>query len=154
MYDLQEPYRWLSDISVIETFESEALNLSDFYFTGDDYRYRFEPEARRRFIDLIRRRFDATVNCDGRRLKWETVIENKAHEVGRFLLGESTLDFLQPIPELVRRGDHEIRAKILAVTNSEAEQLGIGKSTMHYLRKKARDPKEFTIYASVRSRLG
>ncbi len=38
----------------IEAFESEALNLSDFYFTGDDYRYRFEPEARQRFIGLIR----------------------------------------------------------------------------------------------------
>jgi CRISPR-associated protein Cas1 len=27
-YDLQEPFRWLSDISVIEAFESEALKLS------------------------------------------------------------------------------------------------------------------------------
>jgi CRISPR-associated protein Cas1 len=36
VYDLQEPFRWLSDISVIHAFESEALQLSDFYFTGDE----------------------------------------------------------------------------------------------------------------------
>jgi hypothetical protein len=52
VYDLQEPFRWHSDLSVIEVFESEALELSDFYFKEDDYRYRFEPEARQRFTDL------------------------------------------------------------------------------------------------------
>jgi CRISPR-associated protein Cas1 len=36
VYDLQEPFRLLSDISVIHAFESEALQLSDFYFTGDE----------------------------------------------------------------------------------------------------------------------
>ena len=41
-YDLQEPFRWLVDLSVIQAFESKTLELRDFYFTGDDYRYRFE----------------------------------------------------------------------------------------------------------------
>jgi hypothetical protein len=30
----------------MEAFESEVLDLPDFYFIGDDYRYRFEPEAK------------------------------------------------------------------------------------------------------------
>jgi CRISPR-associated protein Cas1 len=34
-YDLQEPFRWLVDLSVIQAFESKALELHDFYFTGD-----------------------------------------------------------------------------------------------------------------------
>ena len=85
VYDLQEPFRWLSDISVIEAFESEALKLSDFYFTGDDYRYRFEPEARQRFIDLIREQFNSGASYKGRVLKWDTIIEQKATELGRYL---------------------------------------------------------------------
>ena len=37
------------------------LDLPDFYFTGDDYRYRFEPEAKRRILDLLRERFNSGV---------------------------------------------------------------------------------------------
>jgi CRISPR-associated protein Cas1 len=45
VYDLQEPFRWISDVSVLEVFESGTLDLSDFYFTGQDYRYRLETDA-------------------------------------------------------------------------------------------------------------
>jgi len=84
-----------------------------------------------------------------------TIIEQKSNELGYFLARKSsTIDFAEPAPRLERPDDRETRAKILAVTPSEAEQLGIGKSTLHYLRKRARNPKQFTIYASVRSRLG
>ncbi len=69
VYDIQEPFRWLSDISVVEAFESEALELHDFYFTGDDYRYRFERGAKRRFIEVLRERFNSGVGYKNRRLK-------------------------------------------------------------------------------------
>jgi hypothetical protein len=52
---------------------------------GDDYRYRFEPEAKERFLDLFRERFNSAVRYNGRALKWDTVIEQKALELGRFL---------------------------------------------------------------------
>jgi hypothetical protein len=45
----------------MEAFESGVLDLPDFYFTGDDYRYRFEPEAEQQFLDLLRERFNSTV---------------------------------------------------------------------------------------------
>jgi CRISPR-associated protein Cas1 len=139
-YDLQEPFRWLVDLSVIQAFESEALKLSDFYFTGDDYRYRFESEAKQRFINLIRERFNAGVAYRGRVLKWDTVIEKKTEELGRFLTGKSsTLDFMEPAPKLEREDSRELRTKILSLTDSQAKETGIGKSTLHYLRKKARD---------------
>ncbi|MGA2790204.1 MAG: CRISPR-associated endonuclease Cas1 [Candidatus Bathyarchaeia archaeon] len=154
VYDLQEPFRWLSDISVIAAFQSEALNLSDFYFTGDDYRYRFEVEAKQRFIDLIRERFNAGVACKHRVLKWDTVIEQKTNELGRFLLEKSlTLDFAEPAPRLQRSDDREVRARILALTGSKARRLGIGKSTLQYLRKNACKD-QFTIYKPVMTKLG
>jgi CRISPR-associated protein Cas1 len=154
-YDLQEPFRWLVDLSVVEAFESGALDLKDFYFTGDDYRYHFEVDAKQRFIDLIRERFNAGVTYKGRVLKWDTVIEQKTVELGRFLTGKSsTLDVMEPAPKLERQDGRELRAKILSLTASQAKQLGIGKSTLHYLRKKSRKPNSIRIYASVRSRLG
>jgi len=59
VYDLQEPFRWIADVAVMDAFESCLLDLQDFYFTGDDYRYRFEPDAKQRFLDLLRERFNA-----------------------------------------------------------------------------------------------
>ncbi|MGA3297960.1 MAG: CRISPR-associated endonuclease Cas1, partial [Candidatus Bathyarchaeia archaeon] len=88
VYDLQELFRWLVDLSMIQAFESKTLELHDFYFTGDDYRYRFEVEAKRRFIEVLRERFNSGVNYRGRVLKWDTVIEQKANELGRFLVGK------------------------------------------------------------------
>ncbi len=35
--DIQEPFRWIVDVAVMDAFESGVLDLPDFYFTGDDY---------------------------------------------------------------------------------------------------------------------
>jgi CRISPR-associated protein Cas1 len=154
VYDLQEPFRWLVDLSVIQAFESGTLNLHDFFFTGDDYRYRFEAGAKHRFIGVLRERFNAGVTYKGRVLKWDTVIEQKASELGRFLTGKmSRLDFEEPAPKLDRLDDRELRAKILALTASEARRLGIGKSTLHYLRTNAHLRQSFKLYSNVRARL-
>jgi CRISPR-associated protein Cas1 len=155
VYDLQEPFRWLSDVSAIEALESKALKLSDFYFTGDDYRYRFEPEARQRFIELLKERFNSGVRYKGQRLKWDTVIEEKASELARFLTRKtSTVDFEEPFPNLERCDNRELRERINSLTSDDAKRPGVGKSMLHYLRKKARNPKQFTVSATVRSRLG
>jgi CRISPR-associated protein Cas1 len=110
VYDLQGPFRWIADIVVMEAFESRVLDLSDFYFTGDDYPYRFDPEAKQRFLDLLRERFNSAVCYRGRALKWDTVIERKTTEMSRFLVGRiGRLDFSEPIPDLRRRDNSELR---------------------------------------------
>jgi CRISPR-associated protein Cas1 len=154
-YDLQEPFRWLVDLSVIEAFESGVLDLKDFYFTGDDYRYRFEPDAKGRFIEVLREQFNSGVKYKGLVLKWDTVIAHKATELGRFLTEKSSMiDFMEPAPKLERQDNSELRAKIHALTYSEARKLGIGKSTFHYLRKAARNKPAFKIYCRTHERLG
>ena len=154
VYDLQEPFRWLSDLSVIEAFESKALKLSDFCFTGDDYRYRFDPEARQRFIELLRERFNSGAEYNGRVLKWDTLIEQKASELGRLLVSRaSAVDFAEPSPKFAKYDEHALRAKILTLTQTEAKKLGIGKSTFHNMRKKADCASSFQVYEKVRVKL-
>jgi CRISP-associated protein Cas1 len=151
VYDLQEPFRWIGDVTVMEAFESEVLDLPDFYFTGDDYRYRFEPEAKQRFLDLIRERFNSAVGYRGRVLKWDTVIERKALELGRYLLGRSgRLDFLEPSPKLARSDDRE---RIVALSESGAQRSGITRSTFYHLRRKAKSERSFKVHASTRMKL-
>jgi CRISPR-associated protein Cas1 len=154
VYDLQEPFRWIADVAVMEAFESGVLDLPDFYFTGDDYRYRFDPEAKQCFLDSLRERFNSGVRYKGRALKWDTVIEQKAVEFGRFLAGRiGRLDFSEPSPTLRRTDDVDLRRRILSLSQSEAKGLGIAKSTLHYLRKRAKANRSLQTYGRLRSRL-
>jgi hypothetical protein len=115
--DLQEPFPWIADVTVVEAFESRVLDLPEFYFTGDDYRYRLEPEARKRFLDLLRERFNSGVRYKGRVLKWDTVIEQKAVEFGRFLAGRiGRLDFSEPSPTMRRTDDVDLRKRVLSLS--------------------------------------
>jgi CRISPR-associated protein Cas1 len=146
VFDLMEPFRWLIDLTTLQAFESRLLDIEDFFFTGDDYSYRFEPEAKRRFVEAIRKRFNSGVEYKSRHLRWDSVIQQKTLELAGFLTGKSrTLDFVEPAPRLDGANEREIRTKILALTSFQAKQLGIGKSSLHYLRNRARDCKPLKI---------
>ena len=154
VYDLQEPYRWIGDVTTIEAFESGTLDMKDFYFTGDEYRYHIEAEAKTRFLELLKDRFNSRVKYKGKTWKWDTIILNKTQELGRFLLRKSeSLDFVEPAPSLVRSDSQELRKRILELTQSQARELSISKSTLHSLRKHARNPEPFKIYGKIANRL-
>jgi len=87
-------------------------------------------------------------------LKWDAVIEQKTTELGRYLVGKSRrLDFSEPSPTLDRGDGPELRGKILGLSSLEARRIGIGKSTLHYLRRKANSERSFRVYGKVRKRL-
>ena len=152
--DLQEPFRWTADVAVMEAFESRVLDLPDFYFAGDDYRYRLEPGAKERFLDLLRERFNSKVRYKVRAFRWDTVIEQKAGELGRYLLGRTgALDFSEPSPKLTGTDGRELRRRILNVSQLDTQRLGIGKGSLHYLCKNARSERSFRIYGKLRRKL-
>jgi CRISPR-associated protein Cas1 len=154
VYDLQEPFRWLCDLTVIEGFESGAVDLKDFYFMGDDYRYHIEIDAKRQFLELLKERFNAGAKYEGKLWKWDTIIPHKTQELACFLLGKcESLDFTRPIPNLARIDDLELRRRILELTPRDANERGICKSTLHDLRKHATNPKPSRLYKKVANRL-
>ena len=154
VYDLQEPFRWLGDATTIEAFESGALDMKDFYFLGDDYRYHIEVEAKRRFLELLKDRFNVGVRHGGKTWKWDTIILSKTQNLAHFLLERSRqIDFVEPRPSLHRSDTQELRNRILELTQSEARRLGIGKSTLHYLRTNAMNNRSFKVYQKVAGKL-
>lgn len=101
VYDLQEPFRWLVDLTVMEAFELGTLGPEDFFFSEHDYRLGFTMEAKGQFLDLLRERFNSGVRYRGRMLKWDTVIQQKTNELARYLTGRSpNLSFDEPVPVL------------------------------------------------------
>jgi CRISPR-associated protein Cas1 len=152
--DLEEPFRWLIDLTVIQAFETGWLNVTVFEFTRDDYLYRLQEDGRKRFLHLLRERFNSGVAYKGRTLKWHTVIEEKTNELARFLINQyPPLSFQEPAPILERLDSRTVREAILNLSQSEARERGIGKSTLHYLRKRASGPSSFKVYGKVKERL-
>jgi len=152
---LEPSVGFLLEFSRSQTKESRALDMKDFYFLGDDYRYHIEVEAKRRFLELLKNRFNSGVKYRGKIWKWDTVILNKTQELARSLLGRCRqIGFVEPRPNLQGNDTREFRRRILEVTQSEAKELRIGKSTLHYLRKKAGNDRPLKLYQKVARRLG
>jgi CRISPR-associated protein Cas1 len=92
VYDLQEPFRFLVDLTVMRAFQSGKLNGGSFRFTEHDYRLCFEPSAKGRFLSALRDRFNSGVKYKGKRMKWDTLIQTKAAELGRYLIESQASD--------------------------------------------------------------
>ena len=110
--------------------------------------------AKRAFLALLRERFNSGVRYRGCFCKWDKVILRKAQELARFLTKKTEeISFEEPCPKLERIDTQKMRKRILRLSQSEAEALGIGKSTLHYLRKHARSQKSFKVYKKVAEKL-
>jgi CRISPR-associated protein Cas1 len=96
---------------------------------------------------VIRAQFNSGIAYRGRVLKWDTVIDEKASETARFLTEETSMvDFVEPSPKLDRLDDRELRERSNSLTLHEAKKRGLGKSTVHHLRKNARSKDMFRVY--------
>ena len=103
---------------------------------------------------MIRERFNAGVVCKSRFLKLDTVIEQKATELARFLVGRSReVDFTEPMPNLDRADNLNVQRRILSLTQEDATRLGVGRSTLHYLRKHAQEERSFRINRKVTQKI-
>jgi CRISPR-associated protein Cas1 len=153
VYDLQEPYRWLVDTTVISCLESERFGKKDFY-RMDNYVARLRPEAARKLIDALRIKSNSPVRYAGKLYSWDTVIRLKAQELANHALGKRIdLDFSKPKPALHRTDSEAIRSQIMSMTTTEARKLGIGRNTLWYLQRRAGSDRPFAIYSKVRRRI-
>jgi CRISPR-associated protein Cas1 len=152
VYDLMEPFRWITDTTVIDCLESQEFKRSDFFRT-DNYVLRMKPSAVRRLLNRLRGRFNSTTKYLGKSYRWDTVILLKAQDLARHILDGEPLNFSIPSPELERTDSSELRNRILTLSQSEARRLEISRSTLHYLRKNARSNAPFKIYRKVCERL-
>jgi len=154
VYDLQEPYRWLVDYTVLRMVLSRVFSWDDFYFTGGDYRLRIKPPLLDRYADLLREQFNSGVMYYGKRLPWDTLILRKCQELARYLLNRTAkFDLRSPKPVLERSDTCALREKILSLSGSDARTLRLRRSTVHYLRKRAKEERPFKVYTPVLARL-
>ncbi len=76
---------------------------------------------------MLRERFNSGVRYEGSAFKWDTVIEQKTLELGRYLTNRSNrLNFSEPAPNLGSPDDQGVRELILSLSQCDAKRRGIG----------------------------
>jgi len=153
VYDLQEPFRWIVDSTIISCLENGRFGKKDFY-RMDNYVLRLKSEAVRKLIDALRIRFNSPVRYTGRFYSWDTLIRLKAQELANYVVGKRTnLDFGEPKQILDRTDSEAVRNRILSMTTVDARKRGIRKNTMWYLKQRALTANNFVTYGKVRTKL-
>jgi len=152
-YDLQEPFRCLIDIAVINGLEKGLFTKKDFVRT-ENYNLRLRPSGAKKLMQEIESVFNKRVSYRMGGMMWCNVINMKAQELAHYILGKkSRIDFSEPKLELNMEDDFKLRQKILSLSQKEAKEIGIGKSSLHYLRKHAKNDKSFKVYEKVKEKL-
>ena len=59
VYDLEELFRWLADLSVLQLLEEKRLRKADFIVT-EDYHSRLQPATAKMLIEKISLNFNRT----------------------------------------------------------------------------------------------
>jgi CRISPR-associated protein Cas1 len=153
VYDLQEPYRWLVDISVIGALERKEFSRKDFILT-DNYNIRLRPDATKKLIELVNGQLSSRVSYKNRSWEWRSVIHQKAGELVECLDGKRTsVDFITPYPVITRDDSEELRSKILSIGYNDWMKAGNSKGSLHYLKKNAMSEKPFKVYGKMKEKL-
>ncbi|KKG10935.1 CRISPR-associated endonuclease Cas1 [Methanosarcina sp. 2.H.A.1B.4] len=152
-YDLQEPFRFLVDLAVINLIESGAMETKDFIRT-ENYNLRLKPTGARKIFNEFTNMLNKKVSYQGKESTWSYVIFLKVRELAHYLTSKKEkMDFVKPEYEIERIDSQEIRQKILNISYVDWKKLGFSKGTLHYMKQNARSDKPFTLNAHVLERV-
>lgn len=154
VYDIQELYRWLVDLSVLQLLEEKQLKKSDFILT-ENYHLRLKPATAKMLIEKIRLNMDRKVPYrNNKQYAYQSILVDCVQGVANFVIGKrKELEINIPKTKVRRSDPVELRNKILSITATERKRLGINKSTLWYQQKKLAQGKPLKIYGKVRCRL-
>ncbi len=155
VYDMQEPFRWLVDLSVLEVIRDAKLDRKCDFIVTENYHIRLRPPAAEALIDRFSANMNRRVRYNDRPLSYESVVLEAARGLARHLADpDHRLDLSYPFG--VGESGHvstNVRARVLALTPTERKSMGIAKNTWHYIRNRADHGKPLKLYKKVARRL-
>ena len=150
VYDVQELFRWLIDVSVIQLLEEKKIKKSDFIIT-ENYHTRLGEDVAKLLIEKINSNFNAKYNYkNGKNYSYQIILQDNLQQLSNFIVNKKKeFEFVIPKMRLNRNDDAEIREKILNMTPDERKKLGINKSTLWYIKKNLSEGKTPKIYEKI-----
>jgi len=130
VYDVQELYKWLVDLSVIQLLEEKKLKKSDFIVT-ENYNIRLRETTAKALIEKIRLNFNLRVLYNGKYYGYQNVLYENVRLLANYIMDKSSkLQFNIPKFEIRKRDKTEVRNKVLNLTPQDRKMLNINKSTL------------------------
>ena len=150
VYDIQELFRWLIDVSVIRVLEDKKIKKSDFIIT-ENYHTRLGEDVAKRLIEKINFNFNARYNYkNGKNYSHQIILQDNLQQLANFIVEKKKeFDFVIPKMKLKRNDNVELRKKILNMTPDERKNLGINKSTLWHIKKNLSEGETPKIYEKI-----
>lgn len=153
IYDVQELYRWLVDLSVIQLLEEKKLKKSDF-ITTENYHIRLRESAATYLLAKITFNLNKTSAYKGKNHSYECILLDNVRTLANNVIGKTkTLKFEIPSIENERNDPVELRDKIMSITPEERKRLGINKSTLWYQKRNIKRGKRIKIYNKLKLKM-
>jgi CRISP-associated protein Cas1 len=152
-YDMQELFRFLIDLSVLNLVEKGSMEKKDFIRT-ENFTLKLRASGTRKITQEVNSWLNKTVNYQEKDVSWNYVIFLKIRELAHYLLGKKkSIDLISPEYLLARQDSNDVRKKILSIPYAQWKKQGFSKGTLHYMKKNAGNNKPFTLNKHVRRRL-
>ena len=149
IYDLQELFRWIIDLSVIQLLEDRIIKKADFIVT-EDYNMRLREKTAKLLIDKISFNFNTKVPYKNKNYYYQNILFDNIRNLSHYISDKKKIfDFNVPKIEIKRNDTVQLREKILALTPNDRKRLGINKSTLWYIKKNISDGKTAKIYDKI-----
>ena len=150
VYDIQELFRWLIDVSVIQLLEEKKINKSDFIIT-ENYHTRLGEDVAKLLIEKINSNFNARYNYkNGKNYSYQNILQDNLQHVSNFIVDKKKeFEFNIPKIKLNRNDNLKLREKILNMTTEERKRLDINKSTLWHIKKNLAEGKTPKIYKKI-----
>jgi CRISPR-associated protein Cas1 len=92
VYDIQELFRWIMDLSVIQLLEEKKIKKSDFIIT-ENYHTRLGEDVAKLFIEKINSNFNARYNYkNGKNYSYQIILQDNLQQLSNFII-EKKKDF-------------------------------------------------------------
>ncbi len=150
VYDIQELFRWLIDVSIIQLLEEKKIKKSDFIIT-ENYHIRLGENVAKLFIEKINSNFNSRCNYkNGKNYSYQVILQDNLQQLSNFIV-EKKKEFGITIPKMkLNRNDNlELREKIMSMTAKERKEFGINKSTLWHIKKNLSEGKTSRIYEKI-----
>ncbi len=154
VYDLQELFRWIIDLSVIQLLEEKKIKKSDFIIT-ENYHMRLRQNTAKMLIDKTNMNFNLKAPYkNGKNYTYQNILQDNVQQLVNFISDKKkSIEFFIPKRRIYRNDVLEIQKKILSMSPDQRRKLGINKSTLWYIKKNMKNSKGIKIYSKVAEKL-
>lgn len=154
-YDLQEPFRWLVDLSVIEVLRDGKLDRKRDFIVTENYHLRLRPTAAKALLDRFSANLNRKVPVAGRSFAYETLVLEAARKLARQLTSPSGR-FNLSSPFSAANSTFvtpRITAEVGAMSYRRAKTLGISKAGLWDMKRRIAEGQPLRLYRIlIRSR--